>query len=63
MDPTEVHVQVSLDFETGETDVTGEDLVLLFGIVFLLQMGEGRSIMREARIANQTTGLSFFFGQ
>jgi len=43
--------------------VAGEVLVLLLGIVRLLQMGEGRSIMREARFANQTTSLALLSGQ
>ena len=63
VDSTQVHVQVSLHFETGETDVTGEDFVRLCRVVFLLDMGQGATVVRKAGVTDQTPGLPVFSGQ
>jgi len=58
----EVNVQVSLHFETCETNVTSENFILLFSVL-LFHVGQRASVVSEAGVAQHTTGLAIFLSQ
>ena len=62
MDSAQVNVQVSFNFKAGETNVTSENFILRFSML-LFHVGQRASVVWEAGVAQQTTGLAIFLSQ